>query len=66
MGARGQAVSAGPSEATIRATLDYLHQKAQSATAVSVTEADAVRPLIEVGGGVERRHRAVWVGALAQ
>ncbi|KAG2453172.1 hypothetical protein HYH02_002496 [Chlamydomonas schloesseri] len=48
MGGRGPAVSAGPSDAAIRATLDYLHQRAASATTVTVTEADAVRPLMEV------------------
>ncbi|GIM16141.1 hypothetical protein Vretimale_18795, partial [Volvox reticuliferus] len=48
MGGRGQAVSSGPSDAAIRATLDYLHQRAASATTVSVTEPDAVRPLMEV------------------
>lgn len=50
MGGRGQAVDAGgPSDAAIKATLDYLHQRAASATAVTVTEPDAVRPLMEVG-----------------
>ncbi|EFJ50436.1 hypothetical protein VOLCADRAFT_80189 [Volvox carteri f. nagariensis] len=48
MGGRGQAVSSGPSDAAIRATLDYLHQRAASATTVTVTEPDAVRPLMEV------------------
>ncbi|GIL58910.1 hypothetical protein Vafri_13917 [Volvox africanus] len=48
MGGRGQAVNSGPSDAAIRATLDYLHQRAASATTVSVTEPDAVRPLMEV------------------
>ncbi|PNH01848.1 Protein transport protein sec72 [Tetrabaena socialis] len=48
MGGRGQAVTAGPSDAAIKATLDYLHQRAASATTVTVTEAEAVRPLMEV------------------
>lgn len=48
MGGRGQAVSSGPSDAAIRATLDYLHQRAASATTVPVIEPDAVRPLMEV------------------
>ncbi|KAG2485588.1 hypothetical protein HYH03_015653 [Edaphochlamys debaryana] len=49
MGGRGQAVSTGgPSDAAIRATLDYLHQRAASASTVTVTEPDAVQPLMEV------------------
>lgn len=37
-----------PSDEAIRHTLDYLHQKAKSVNAVTVTEADAVRPMMEV------------------
>lgn len=41
-------VSNEPSDEAIRHTLDYLHQKAKSVNAVTVTEADAVRPMMEV------------------
>ena len=41
---------AEPSEESIKRTLDYLHEKAKSATAVTVTESDAVRPMMEVCG----------------
>jgi hypothetical protein len=50
MGGRsGAAVAAGPSDAAIRATLEDLHARAASAKGVmTVTEPDAVRPLMEV------------------
>jgi hypothetical protein len=38
-----------PSEESIKRTLDMLHEKAKSSTAVTVTECDAVRPMMEVG-----------------
>lgn len=41
-------VSTEPSEEAIKGTLDYLHQKAKSSGAVTVTEPDAVRPMMEV------------------
>lgn len=45
-----QEASREPSEESIKRTLDYLHEKAKSATAVTVTEPEAVRPMMEVGG----------------
>jgi brefeldin A-inhibited guanine nucleotide-exchange protein len=45
-------VSNEPSEEAIKGTLDYLHEKAKSSTAVTVTEPDAVRPMMEVGRAV--------------
>ena len=41
-------MSTEPSEEAIKGTLDYLHQKAKSSGAVTVTEPDAVRPMMEV------------------
>ena len=44
-------VSSEPSDEAIKRTLDYLHQKAKSASAVLVTEQDAVCGGIIGGGG---------------
>ena len=41
-------VSNEPSEESIKKTLDFLHEKAKSATVVTVSEPDAVRPMMEV------------------
>ncbi len=43
-----QETRAEPSEESIRRTLDYLHEKAKGSTAVTVTESEAVRPMMEV------------------
>lgn len=48
MGATKSHVSNEPSDEAIKRTLDYLHQKAKSASLVPATEADAVRPILEV------------------
>lgn len=48
MGAGRQHVSNEPSDESIKRTLNYLHDKAKSATAVTVNEAEAVRPMMEV------------------
>ncbi|KAL6762063.1 hypothetical protein V8C86DRAFT_3013062 [Haematococcus lacustris] len=49
LGAIKQTSRSEPSEESIKRTLDMLHEKARSATAVTVTESDAVRPMMEVG-----------------
>ncbi|GFH25080.1 SEC7 domain-containing protein, partial [Haematococcus lacustris] len=48
LGAIKQTSRSEPSEESIKRTLDMLHEKARSATAVTVTESDAVRPMMEV------------------
>ncbi|GFH13962.1 SEC7 domain-containing protein [Haematococcus lacustris] len=48
LGAIKQTSRSEPSEESIKRTLDLLHEKARSATAVTVTESDAVRPMMEV------------------
>lgn len=50
MGAVKQQVHVEPSEEAIKRTLDFLHEKAKSGTAVTVTEAETLRPMMEVSG----------------
>ncbi|GAX80611.1 hypothetical protein CEUSTIGMA_g8046.t1 [Chlamydomonas eustigma] len=48
MGATRPQVSNEPSEESIKRTLDFLHEKAKGSTVVTVSEPDAVRPMMEV------------------
>eukprot|EP00955_Chlamydomonas_euryale_P053114 355369-Chlamydomonas_euryale.AAC.19 len=48
MGGAKQEVSVEPSEAAIKSTLEFLHEKAKGAHAVTVTEAEVLRPMMEV------------------